>query len=352
MDSSRAAQRPMPPADRATAVWFPRARAVELRQEDLPPTGAEEVHVQTIASGLSGGTEMLVYRGQVPADLELDLPTLRGSFAFPITYGYAAVGRVVETGAAVRKLQEGDLVFVHHPHQSAFTVPAAMPVRLPHDLSPEEGVLFANAETAVNVLLDAHPSLGDRLLIFGQGVVGLLVTQLALKTGAARVMTVDPVGRRRALSSALGAEALSPDEDLIRRVHDVTDGRGADIVIEASGNPAALAQALECVAREGTIVVCSWYGTKPVSLPLGERFHRGRIRIVSSQVGSINPALSARWDRERRARLTRDFLPQLQLADLITHRIPFERAEEAYELLDRRPEEAVQVVLTYGADDV
>jgi 2-desacetyl-2-hydroxyethyl bacteriochlorophyllide A dehydrogenase len=227
-----------------------------------------------------------------------------------------------------------------------------MPVRLPHDLSPEEGVLFANAETAVNVLLDAHPSLGDRLLIFGQGVVGLLVTQLALKTGAARVMTVDPVGRRRALSSALGAEALSPDEDLIRRVHDVTDGRGADIVIEASGNPAALAQALECVAREGTIVVCSWYGTKPVSLPLGERFHRGRIRIVSSQVGSINPALSARWDRERRARLTRDFLPQLQLADLITHRIPFERAEEAYELLDRRPEEAVQVVLTYGADDV
>jgi 2-desacetyl-2-hydroxyethyl bacteriochlorophyllide A dehydrogenase len=352
MDSSRAGKRTIPPAAEASAVWFPRACQVELRQEDLPRTGANEVRVRTVASGLSAGSEMLVYRGQVPPDLGLDLPTLQGGFDFPIKYGYAAVGRVVEAGSAVKDLSEGDLVFVHHPHQTEFVVPASMPVRLPHDLPPEAGVLFANTETAINVLLDAHPHLGDCLLILGQGVVGLLLTQLARKVGASRVVTVDPVERRRSLSGALGADALAPGDELVRRVHDVTDGQGADIVIEASGSPGALAQALECVAAEGTIVVCSWYGTKPVTLPLGGRFHRGRIRMVSSQVGSMNPCLSARWSRERRTRFTSDTLPELRLTELITHRIPFERAADAYQLVDHRPEEAVQVVLTYGAGDV
>ena len=336
----------------ARAVWFPHARQAELRREDVPAPGPEEVRVQAIASGLSPGTEMLVYRGQVPLDLDLDLPTLRGSFRFPIKYGYAAVGRVVEAGRAVRTLREGDLVFVHHPHQSEFVVPASMPVRLPQALPPEAGVLFANVETAVNVLLDAHPRLGERLLIFGQGVVGLLLTQLAQRAGAGRVMTVDPVERRRALSAALGADALPPADGLAGHVRDMTEGQGADIVIEATGNPAALAQALDCVAAEGTIVVCSWYGTKPVTVPLGGRFHRGRIRLVSSQVGSIDPSLSARWTRERRTGFTRDILPELRLTDLITHRVPFDRAADAYELVDHRAEETVQVILTYGGPDV
>ncbi|HEX6508375.1 MAG TPA: zinc-binding alcohol dehydrogenase [Chloroflexota bacterium] len=336
----------------AQAVWFPRARRVQLRQEDVPAPGAGEVRVRTIASGLSQGTEMLVYRGQVPPELGLDLPTLRGSFRFPIKYGYAAVGQVVELGAAVQNLHEDDIVFVHHPHQTEFVVPASMPVRLPPDLPPESGVLFANVETAINVLLDAHPHLGDRLLIFGQGVVGLLLTQLAPMAGAGRVMTVDPVDRRRGLSAALGAQALPPGDGLAERVREMTEGQGADIVIEASGNPAALVQALDCVAQEGTIVVCSWYGTHPVALPLGGRFHRGRIRLVSSQVGSMDPALSARWSRERRAGFTRDVLPKLCLTDLITHRIPFERAAEAYALVDDHAEETVQVILTYGGQGV
>jgi 2-desacetyl-2-hydroxyethyl bacteriochlorophyllide A dehydrogenase len=295
---------------------------------------------------------MLVYRGQVPSELRLDLPTLRGSFRFPIKYGYATVGRVIEVGAAVRNVSEGDLVFVHHPHQTEFVVPASMPVRLPQNLPPESGVLFANAETAINVLLDAHPHLGERLMIFGQGVVGLLLTQLARMAGAASVLTVDPVDRRRALSSALGAHALPPSNELAERVRDMTGGQGPDIVIEASGNPAALVQALDCVASEGTIVVCSWYGTHPVALPLGGSFHRGRIRLVSSQVGSIDPSLSARWTRERRTEFTRDILPELCLTDLITHRIPLERAAEAYALVDDHPDETVQVILTYGGQDV
>lgn len=336
----------------ASAVWFPNPRQVELRREDVPSTGVDQVRVRTIASGLSQGTEMLVYRGHVSPDVDLDLPTLRGSFRFPIKYGYAAVGRVVEVGGDVHTVGPGDLVFVHHPHQTEFVVPASMPVLLPPDLPPESGVLFANVETAVNVLLDAHPRLGERILIFGQGVVGLLLTQLAHRAGAARVITVDPVDRRRVLSAMLGADSVPPGDGLVDCVRDMTENRGADIVIEASGNPAALAQALDCVASEGTIVVCSWYGTKPVTLPLGGRFHRSRIRVVSSQVGSLDPCLSARWDRERRTEFTRAILSELRLTELITHRIPLERAAEAYELVDRRGDETVQVILTYGSKNV
>jgi 2-desacetyl-2-hydroxyethyl bacteriochlorophyllide A dehydrogenase len=354
MDASRAGSPSIPSAERtgALAVWFPHARQVELRHEDVPAPGAGEVRVRTIASGLSQGTEMLVYRGQVPPELALDLPTFRGSFRFPVKYGYATTGRVVEVGAAVRNVREGDLVFVHHPHQTEFVVPASMAVRLPQDLAAESGVLFANAETAINVLLDAHPHLGERIMIFGQGVVGLLLTQLARMAGATNVITVDPVDRRRAVSTALGAHALPPSDGLAERVRDLTDGQGADIVIEASGNPAALVQALDCVASEGTIVVCSWYGTKTVALPLGGSFHRGRIRLVSSQVGSIDPSLSARWSRERRTEFTRDVLPELCLTDLITHRIPLEQVAEAYALVDEHPDETVQVILTYGDQDV
>src|SRR5947209_16557843 len=135
---------------------------------------------------------MLVYRGQVPPDFDLDLPTLRGSFRFPIKYGYATVGQVVEVGEGVQNLRAGDLVFVHHPHQTEFVVPASMPVRLPPELPPEAGVLFANVETAINVMLDAHPRLGERVAVFGQGVVGLLLTQLLRRVGTATVLAVDP----------------------------------------------------------------------------------------------------------------------------------------------------------------
>jgi len=292
---------------------------------------------------------MLVYRGQIPADLPLDLPTLRGSFAFPIKYGYASVGEVVEVGRAVEGIEAGDRVFALHPHQTSYVVPATLVVRLPPDLPPENGVFLANVETGVNVLLDAHPRLGDRVIVFGQGVIGLVVTQLLRRAGVEQVIAVDPIPLRRALALEVGADlALAPEEATPPAIRDLTGGNGADSAIEASGNPEALAAAVEAVGQEGTVVVPSWYGTKPVSLPLGGSFHRGRVRIVSSQVGTLDPALGPRWDRARRQALARDLLARLQLAPLITHRIPFDRAAAAYELVDRRAEEVVQVILTYG----
>jgi 2-desacetyl-2-hydroxyethyl bacteriochlorophyllide A dehydrogenase len=333
----------------ATAVWFPRAREVELREEALPDLADDAIRVRAVASGLSHGTEMLVYRGQVPQGTALDLPTLRGSFEFPIKYGYASVGRVLEVGAAVTRLAEGDLVFALHPHQTEYIVPASLAAPLPVGLPPELGVFTANLETALNILLDAHPRLGERVVVFGEGVVGLLVTQLLRRAGAGLVVAIDPLPLRRELARVGGADrSLPADADVPKIVRELTDGAGADIVIEASGNPAALNQAIDCAAFQGTVVVSSWYGTKPATLALGGAFHRGRLRIISSQVGAIDPALQPRWSHARRLGVVRELLPQLELAPLITQRIPFERAAEAYALVDEHPERAVQVVLTYA----
>jgi 2-desacetyl-2-hydroxyethyl bacteriochlorophyllide A dehydrogenase len=328
------------------SVWFPRAREVEIRDESVGRPGPGEVRIHAVASGLSHGTEMLVFRGEVPTDLALDLPTLAGSYAFPIKFGYASVGRVIETGVGVTELAPGDHVFVHHPHQQEYVVRAAAAVRLPKRLPPELGVFLANCETALNVVLDAHPHLGDEVAVIGQGVVGLLVTQLLERAGA-RVTAVEPIAVRRELALQCGADdAVTPDAALAR-IATRTNGRGADVVIEASGNARALQFAIDAAAFQASVIVCSWYGTKPVSLDLGSRFHRQRLRLVSSQVSQLDPALAPRWDRRRRLDTALALLEELVLGPLISHRIPFERAAEAYELVDQRPEETVQVILTY-----
>jgi 2-desacetyl-2-hydroxyethyl bacteriochlorophyllide A dehydrogenase len=314
------------------------------------------VRVETIASAVSAGTEMLVYRGEVPSDLPLDLPTLRGSYALPIKFGYAAAGYVLDTGPGVEHLSPGDPVFVHHPHQEIFVVPASMLVRLPDDLDPLLGVFAANLETALNVVHDTPLSLGETVLVLGAGVVGLLVARLLKLAGAGAVLVVDPLKRRRKLALAAGADGAFGPEGVNGRVMDLTGGRGADVAVEASGSEGALRGAIEAVATEGTVVVASWYGAKPVALDLGGNFHRGRVRLRSSQVGRSNPELQPRWDRERRTEMVIGFLDRLDLRDLISHRLPFGRAPEAYPLLDERPEEAVQVVFTYeeslGGTDV
>ena len=182
----------------------------------------------------------------------------------------------------------------------------------------------------------------------GQGIVGLLITMLLRKAGATPIVTADLHERRRAASAAAGADhALRPDADLAEAVLELTDGRGVDVAIEVSGSPAALQACIDAAAFAGTIVVASWYGTHDVSLSLGGRFHRRRLRVVSSQVSTLDPALAPRWDRARRTALVATLLKELPLNDLITHRFPLNQAAAAYELLDRRPEDCLQVVLDY-----
>lgn len=291
---------------------------------------------------------MLVYRGQVPPDTALDLPTLSGSFGFPIKYGYSTVGRVLDVGPDVEAFAPGDPVFVHHPHQSVFVVSSDMPVRLPDGIDPFLGVFAANLETALNIVYDTPLKLGETAVVFGQGVVGFLVARL-LKMAGARVLVVEPLEKRRRLADAGVDAVFEPGEDLVDKISGATGGRGADVAVEAGGSRDSLQAAIDCVSDEGTVVAASWYGTKPIELFLGGHFHRGRVKVVSSQVGRLNPGLAPRWDRGRRMATVLGLLPdhRLQLEYLISHRFPLCDAQEAYRLIDEHPEETVQVILTY-----
>jgi 2-desacetyl-2-hydroxyethyl bacteriochlorophyllide A dehydrogenase len=330
------------------AVWFPEPRRVEIREEPAVNVGPRDVRIRSVVSGVSAGSELLVYAGNAPRELEPDLPTIGGDFAFPIKFGYASVGRVVEAGAAVQSPAVDDLVFVHHPHQTEYVVPATAVIGVPTHAPPEAGVFSANLETAVTVVLDAHPRLGEAVLVVGQGVVGLLITMLLRRVGAKPIVTVDLHQRRRDASIAAGADrALAGSDDLAGTVLELTGGRGVDVAIEASGSPAALQACIDRAAFGGTVVVASWYGTRETTLALGGAFHRRRIRILSSQVSSLDPSLAPRWDRPRRTALVSELLLELPLPTLVTHRFPFREAASAYEMLDRQPEECLQVVLDY-----
>jgi 2-desacetyl-2-hydroxyethyl bacteriochlorophyllide A dehydrogenase len=330
----------------ARAVWFSGPGRAELRDEVLPEVGPGQILVRAERSAISHGTEMLVYRGEVPPETTLDLPTLAGSFAFPIKYGYASVGTVVEVGEGVAEVGPGDRVFCLHPHQTAYVVPADLAWRLPPDLDPERAVFAANVETALNVLLDTPVRIGERVAVLGQGTIGLLIGLLARRNGATRVVVVDPLERRRAAGLALGADAALAPAAGSEAIADALGGR-PDLVFEASGSPGALQIAIDAVADEGTVTVCSWYGTKPVSLMLGGHFHRGRVRLHSTQVGRVPPELLVRWSYARRRSTVLDLLAELPVQRLISHRFAQEDAPAAYALLARRPEETVQVVLTY-----
>jgi 2-desacetyl-2-hydroxyethyl bacteriochlorophyllide A dehydrogenase len=330
------------------AVWFGGPEQVEIREEPAAAVGPNDVRVRSLVSGVSAGSELLVYRGGAPRDLPPDLPTVRGDFGFPVKFAYASVGRVTEVGSGVSELARDDLVFVHHPHQTEYVVPANAPIRLPEGLPPDVGVFAANLETAITVVLDAHPRLGESVLVTGQGIVGLLITMLLRKAGATPIVAVDLHERRRVASTAAGADqVLDAGAEVIDVVRHLTGERGVDVAVEVSGSAAALQTCIDCVAFAGTVVVASWYGTREVSLTLGGQFHRRRLRVVSSQVSTFDPALGSRWDRARRTELVTTLLKELPLNELITHRFPLDQAAAAYELLDKSPGDSLQVVLDY-----
>jgi 2-desacetyl-2-hydroxyethyl bacteriochlorophyllide A dehydrogenase len=340
------------------AVYFTAPRRVAVVKEPLDPPGPGEVLVETTSTGISPGTELLIYRGLAPTELAADetIDALSGDLSFPLKYGYCAAGRITALGPDVPATWQGRSVFAFQPHQSHFVAPVGQLLPLPEDVSFEEAILLPNVETAVNLLLDGQPAIGEQVAVFGQGIVGLLTTALLARMPMAALVTLDRFPRRRELSLSFGAQAsLDPaGADLAARLARLLQGlrpyAGADLAFEVSGSPAALDQAIAATGFNGRIVVASWYGRKPVELQLGGRYHRARQTLISSQVSTIAPALSGRWTKARRLEVALSQLRELRPARLITHRFPVERAAEAYALLDEHPDEAVQVVLTYGAE--
>jgi 2-desacetyl-2-hydroxyethyl bacteriochlorophyllide A dehydrogenase len=328
---------------KARAVHFVAPGRVELREVEVPDPPDGYILVATEWSGISSGTELLAYRGEVDPDLPLDetLGALAGTFAYPFRYGYSAVGRVVRPAAP---FQEGQRVFAFHPHQDRFVADAREVVPV-DDLDPRAATLYPMVETALQVSLDAAPRLGETAVVVGLGAVGILVAALLTRTGAV-VLGSEPEPARRAAAGAFGVRALDP-ADVSEAVAAETSGRGADLVVEASGNPGALASSLGLLAHEGTALVCSWYGTKPVSLPLGAEFHRRRLALRSTQVSTLPAALTARWDRRRRAGLAWRLASGLPLSVLATHAFPFGQAAEAYACADRKDDGLIHAALRY-----
>ncbi|MBI4796081.1 MAG: oxidoreductase [Deltaproteobacteria bacterium] len=336
------------------SLFFMGPRKVEVREEPLAPPGPGQVLVQTLISAISPGTELLIYRGQAPGDLAVDetIPALAGRFDFPLKYGYSAIGRVLALGEGVPEEWRGRLVFAFHPHESHFLANLEELLLPPPQLTPDAAVFFPNMETAVTLVMDGRPQLGEQVAVFGQGVVGLLLTGLLARLPLASLVTLDLHASRRDLSTAGGAHlSLDPTSPgaLTQLLDGLSEGfyRGADLCYEVSGNPQALEQAIAATGFHGRVVIGSWYGLKKADLNLGGRFHRSRMRLISSQVSTVAPELSGRWSKFRRYLLAWRMLEEIDPTPLITHRFPLTQAAQAYELLDQNPAEALQVILTY-----
>jgi len=295
----------------ANAYWLREPGCGEIRPVALPEPGPDDVLVRTLRSGISRGTEMLVFRGGVPAAQReaMRAPFQEGDFPGPVKYGYLSVGAVERGPAGLL----GRTVFCLHPHQTAYVVPADAVVVVPEDVPPARAVLAGTVETAVNALWDAAPLLGDRVTVVGAGMVGCCVARLLSRFPGVRVELVDVDAGRADVAAALGVGFALPD--------DAADGR--DLVWHASATSAGLQRSLDLLVPEGTVVDLSWYGDGEVRLSLGGAFHASRLGIRASQVGSVSPARSARRTTTDRLALALELLRDPAFDALVTGESPF-----------------------------
>ncbi len=322
--------------ERARAFWVVAPGRGELRDEKLPARGAGDVLVRALASGISRGTESLVFTGRVPESQyrAMRCPFQAGDFPAPVKYGYASVG-IVEAGPAALL---GHRVFTLHPHQDRYVVPADAVVPLPDEVPERRAVLAANMETAVNALWDGAPRVGDRIAVVGAGTVGCLAAALAARIPGTAVELIDIDPSRAALAAALGCRFAHPE-----------DASGeADLVVHASGNAAGLATALSLAGFEATVLELSWYGSAAVPAPLGEAFHSQRLTLRASQVGSVATARRARWSHRRRLTLALDLLRDPMFDHLLTGECAFAELPVTMAMLATNPAGTLCQVVRYG----
>lgn len=302
----------------ATALWIVAQDVVDLRSQPLPKARPDAVLVETLWSGISRGTERLILRGGVPASERdrMRAPHQEGEFPWPVKYGYAAVGRIVE-GPGERI---GETVFALHPHQDRFVVPSADAVPVPAGIPAARAVLAANMETALNIVWDAGIAPGDRVSVVGAGLVGLLVARLARRIAGTEVTIVDIDADRRAVAVSLGLDFALPGD---------AEG-GRDVVVHASATGAGLATALSLAGEEARIVEASWYGERDIAVSLGAAFHARRLVLASSQVGAIPAARRVRWTNRRRLEKALQLLDDPDLERLVSGETDFSVLAAAY----------------------
>jgi len=305
--------------------------------------------VEAAWSAISPGTEAMIFRGAFPKDAPLDasLGTLSGRFSYPFGYGYAVVGRVVALGRGVAADWEGVRVFVFHPHQDRLTVPLAACHRIPAGISEQCALLLPPLETALTLVLDGAPLIGERVLVFGLGPVGLLTAALLARFPLARLVAVEPHAGRRGIAADWGVAATADPCDAEGWEALSSALNGADLAFELSGSMAALGLAIEAMGFDGRIVVGSWYGAAGAPLDLGSHFHRNRLRLVSSQVSTIAPMLAGRWDQARRLECAWRILATLPCERLPRRAFALEQCQQAFEALCEGPGEALQTLFRY-----
>jgi 2-desacetyl-2-hydroxyethyl bacteriochlorophyllide A dehydrogenase len=337
-------------------------RAIAFAPYEDPPLQADQVRADAIVSGISHGTEIALYRGASPFAgkhfdvglrlFEQDVDTE----PYPMRPGYEWVGRVRSVGADVGGIAVGDVVHATLPHRDTHTVTIADDASpwllLPVQFEPERAALLQSAAIALQAVHDARLKVGDRVAVFGLGTFGLLCVQLAGLSGAGWIAAVDPIAGRRDLARAFGADCtLDPGRcDAAKEIKIAAGGSGVDVAIEFSGRYAALHEAIRSARLAGTVVAAGFYvGSAGSDLRLGEEFHHNRLTLVGSMSGWGAPHRESGWHRRRLRSTVLDLLARgrLEVDALITHQVPFERAAEAYELIDRRPDETLRVVLTY-----
>jgi 2-desacetyl-2-hydroxyethyl bacteriochlorophyllide A dehydrogenase len=343
-------------------VSFTAPGVAELVDEDTGPLASGEVRIRTLYSGISAGTELTAYRGTSPfLDRHWDPEQrlfLKGSptWDYPITgMGYEEVGEVSEIGGAVTAVKVGDRVWGTWGHRTeTITSEQRAAARLlDPSVDPRIGAFSQIGAIALNVLLDADIHLGETVAVFGLGVPGQLVAQLARLSGA-RVIAVDGVESRRRVAAELGADILldAAAEDVARRIRELTGGRGADVCLEVTGSYRALHEAVRSVAYNSRVCAAGFMQGEGLGLRLGEEFHHNRVQLVCAQISGVNPSVAHRWDEYRLARTFVDLAAaeRVRVLDLITHEMPFEQCGDAFRLLDTAGSDVLQVVLKAEED--
>jgi 2-desacetyl-2-hydroxyethyl bacteriochlorophyllide A dehydrogenase len=344
----------------SVVVRFTAPHAADVHPLDEPPLEPGQVRVRTIYSGISAGTELTAYRGSNPYLTkrwdESSRMFVEGehSFEYPVEgWGYEEVGRISEVADDVDGVVVGDVIFGTWGHKSSARLSAEYAGKriMPPGADPIIGIFAHIGAIALNSVLDANIHVGENVAVFGQGVPGQIVAQLARLNGA-EVIAVDAIAARLELSARLGAAHtvnVTDGGSAAGRIKRLTDGRGADVSIEISGVYAALNEAIKATAYNSKVICSGFFQGGGTPLVLGEEFHHNRIDIVCSQISGVSPTLQHRWDELRLQRTVIELAAagRIDLPSLVSHRMPIEQAPEAFELLDYRAEEAVQVVLTF-----
>ncbi len=333
------------------SLYFDGEGGVSLKTEELDEPEDEEVMVKTLYSSVSRGSELLLYHDKVEENVSLDksFDYSKSSPGRSFKYGYSCVGEIVSIGSEVSDEVLGDKVFCFNPHESHFLSPIDRLINLEEKIDPKNATFLPSLETAVNLTLDGRPTIGEDVVIFGQGVIGLLSTYVLNLFPLRNLVTIDKYNERIKISEELGSDVCLEAPIEVDDVKEILGSKkeGADLSFEITGDIEVLEKAVDVVGFGGRVIVGSWYGDKKGEINLDTDFHRNRVEIKSSQVSTIPQDYSNRWDKKRRIDTVLNLLKYSNFSDLITHEYDIQDAEEAYELLEDHPDKVIQLIFEY-----